>query len=248
MNKFHLLALGLVMVFSACKNSNESTEVEETATVTEEPAVTTPEWEVLFDGSNFDQWRGYNMETMPAEWTIEDGAMAFTPGEEGGKNIITKNEYTNFILSMEWKISEAGNSGIFWGVHEDAKFPEAYQTGPEVQVLDDEKHPDSFVGNGTHKAGSLYDMIAPSQNVVKPAGEWNLCIIEVNHNTNKGMISLNGTIIVEFPVNGAEWDAMVENSKFKGWEGFGEYPTGHIALQDHGNKVWFKDIKIKKLD
>lgn len=90
-------------------------------------------------------------------------------------------------------------------------------------------------------------MIAPAQSVVKPAGEWNLCIIEVDHNANKGMVSLNGTIIVEFPVQGAEWDALVENSKFKGWKGFGIYPTGHLALQDHGNQVWFRDIKIKRL-
>ena len=108
------------------------------------------------------------------------------------------------------------------------------------------KHPDSFVGEGTHKVGALYDMIAPAQSVVKPAGEWNLCIIEVDHNANKGMVSLNGTIIVEFPVQGAEWDALVENSKFQGWKGFGIYPTGHLALQDHGNQVWFRDIKIKR--
>ena len=93
-----------------------------------------------------------------------------------GKNIISKEKYTNFILSLEWKISEAGNSGIFWGVYEDEKFSEAYMTGPEIQVLDNEKHPDSFVGNGIHKAGSLYDLIGYPAEDIYPAGEWNQCV------------------------------------------------------------------------
>lgn len=247
MKRIPFLALGLALALVACKNSKEDTTVEATA-VTEvvEPAAN--EWEILFDGSNFDQWRGYLMDDMPVEWSIEDDAMAFTPGEEGGKNIISKNKYTNFVLSLEWKIAEGGNSGIFWGVYEDPKFPEAYQTGPEVQVLDDERHPDAKVNNGTHTAGSLYDMIAPSQKVVHPAGEWNLCEISINHKTNEGSVTLNGVNIVNFPVEGDGWEALVANSKFKDWEGFGDYPTGHIALQDHGDKVWYRNIKIKSLD
>ncbi|MEZ4875028.1 MAG: DUF1080 domain-containing protein [Flavobacteriaceae bacterium] len=242
--------LTAIVLFSfSCKEKTKE-EVAETEPMTETtPEATQEEWITLFDGTSMGQWRGYLMEDMPAEWSIEEGAMAFTPGEEGGKNIISKDTFTNFVLSIDWKISEGGNSGIFWGVFEDPKFPEAYQTGPEIQVLDDAKHPDSFVGNGTHKAGSLYDMIAPSDlEAVHPAGEWNTCVIEINHNTNQGKVSLNGTEIVSFPVHGEAWDAMVANSKFKDWEGFGKYPTGHIALQDHGNKVWYKNIKIKKLD
>ena len=141
------------------------------------------------------------------------------------------------MLSLEWKIAEGGNSGIFWGVYEDPKFSEAYQTGPEIQVLDDERHPDAKQGNGTHVSGSLYDMIGPSEKVVNPAGEWNLCEISINHNTNQGSVNLNGVNIVNFPVHGEGWDALVANSKFKDWEGFGAYPTGHIGLQDHGDKV-----------
>lgn len=116
-----------------------------------------PEWIVLFDGTSFDNWRGYLTEEMHSEWILEGGAMAFTPGAEGGKNIITKQKFTNFVLSLEWKISEGGNSGIFWGVYEDEKFNEAYQTGPEIQVLDNAAHPDAKVANGTHKAGSLIE-------------------------------------------------------------------------------------------
>ncbi|ETN94562.1 3-keto-disaccharide hydrolase [Zhouia amylolytica] len=203
-------------------------------------------WITLFDGSSFDAWRGYLKEEMPSQWSIEDKAMVFTPGKNGGNNIITKEKFKNFELSLEWKISEGGNSGIFWGVYEDPKFPEAYQTGPEIQVLDDERHPDAKNGT-THQAGSLYDMIAPSEKVVKPAGEWNTCVLKINHETNAGSITLNGTEIVTFPVHGPKWDVMVENSKFKGWEGFGKYQTGHIGLQDHGDKVWYRNIKIKPL-
>lgn len=251
MKKIGMLVIAL-MAFTACKeNTTKQEEVAEANEVNSENMDTeaTHDWQILFDGSSLDSWRGYLMEEMPSEWAIEEGAMAFTPGSEGGKNIITKDKFTNFILSIDWKIAEGGNSGIFWGVYEDPKFPEAYQTGPEIQVLDDAKHPDSFVGEGTHKAGALYDMIAPSDlEAVNPAGEWNTCVIEVNHKTNQGKVTLNGTEIVTFPVEGPAWDSMVENSKFKGWEGFGAYPTGHIALQDHGDKVWFRNIKIKNLD
>ncbi|MEZ4857477.1 MAG: DUF1080 domain-containing protein [Flavobacteriaceae bacterium] len=251
MKKIILLA-SLVIISFSCKEkvSNNEEEVAEAEPMTENAQDTTQEeWIILFDGTSMEHWRGYLKEEMPAEWSIEEDAMAFTPGTEGGKNIISKDTFTNFVLSIDWKIAEGGNSGIFWGVFEDPKFPEAYQTGPEIQVLDDAKHPDSFVGNGTHKAGALYDMIAPNNlEAVKPAGEWNTCVIEVNHNTNRGKVTLNGIEIVTFPVNGEAWDAMVENSKFKDWEGFGNYPTGHIALQDHGDKVWYKNIKIKKLD
>lgn len=205
-------------------------------------------WEILFNGTNYDNWKGYLADEVYDNWTIEDGAMAFTPGDEGGKNIITKKKYTNFVLSLEWKISEGGNSGIFWGVHEDPKYTEAYQTGPEIQVLDNTKHPDAKIGNGTHSAGALYDMIAPAKDVTKPVGEWNLCVLEVNHKTNLGKVTLNGTELLTFPVNGDKWDRMVANSKFADWEGFGVYPNGHIGLQDHSDKVWFRNIKIKSLD
>jgi hypothetical protein len=236
----------LAVTLTNCKEK-VTEEIAETETMPVE-VTETSEWITLFDGSSFNNWRGYLAEGMYPEWTIEDGAMAFTPGAEGGKNIISKDQFTNFVLSLEWKISEGGNSGIFWGVHEDKQFDEAYQTGPEIQVLDNLKHPDAFVGEGRHTAGALYDMIAPSQDVTKPVGEWNRCEIEVNHKTNTGKVTLNGTEIVSFPVHGAEWDAMVANSKFKDWPGFGKYQTGHIGLQDHSDKVWYRNIKIKNLD
>jgi hypothetical protein len=240
-----LSVLILAIIVSGCKDVSKTSE--EKITQKEVVEKVDSEWTILFDGSNFSNWRGYLKEDMHLEWTIEDGAMLFNPGEQGGKNIITKDKYTDFILSIEWKISEGGNSGIFWSVYEDEKFPEAYQTGPEIQVLDNAKHPDSFVAEGTHKAGSLYDMIACPDEVINPAGEWNLCVLEINHKTNLGKVTMNGTEVMIFPVHGEAWDKMVVNSKFKNWEGFGEYQTGHIGLQDHRDKVWYRNIKIKEL-
>lgn len=239
------ITFAVLIVLVSCKQSQKTTE-ENTPIVKE--VEKTPEWVSLFDGKSYDNWRGYLEEGMYPEWTIEDESMVFTPSEEGGKNIISKDTFTNFVLSLEWKISEGGNSGIFWSVFEDSKYNEAYQTGPEIQVLDNERHPDAKANPNYHHAGALYDLVQPEQDVCNPAGEWNLCVIKVNHKTNKGSVTLNGTKIVSFPVHGEEWDAMVANSKFKGWEGFGKHHSGHIGLQDHGDKVWYRNIKIKELE
>jgi len=239
----YIAAVALLAI--ACKNEEKKTP-EAVEDKTQEMAMT-DETTVLFDGSNFDAWKGYGIEGMHDNWTIEDGAMAFTPGDEGGKNIITKDTYKNFVLNLEWKISEGGNSGIFWGVKESPEFGEAYETGPEIQVLDDARHPDAKVANGTHKAGSLYDMIKPEDGMIHPAGEWNAVELTINHDENMGKVSLNGKEAYTFPVHGDEWDAMVAKSKFATWKGFGKYQEGHIGLQDHSDKVWYRNIKIQSL-
>ena len=243
MRKILFLAI-LAITIASCKQvKKESNEAApELSEVNKES-----EWISLFDGTSFDKWRGYLTDGMYPEWSIEDDAMVFTPGKNGGKNIITKDTFTNFELSLEWKISEGGNSGVFWGVFEDPKYSEAYQTGPEIQVLDNERHPDALVNPKFHQAGALYDMVQPVHDVCKPANEWNLCVLKVNHKTNECSVTLNVKEIVTFPVHGEQWDKMVENSKFKGWEGFGKHQTGHIGLQDHSDKVSFKNIKIRAL-
>ena len=192
-----------------------------------------------------DAWRGYLMDDMPAAWSIEGNTLAFTPAKGGGMDIISKEKFENFELSLEWKISEGGNSGIFWGVLE-VKGAKIYEAAPEIQVLDNERHPDGKNGPNRH-AGALYDLVAPPANVVNPAGQWNIAVIKVNHKTNKGSSSLNGTVIATFPLHGEKWDEMVANSKFKDWSNFGKNPNGHLGLQDHRDKVWFRNIKIKKL-
>lgn len=207
------------------------------------------EWIVLFDGTTLDAWRGYGREDLPESWKIEDGAMVFYPADKPSgenHNLVTRQDFRNFVLSLEWKISEGGNSGIFWGVEEDPWYTEPYQTGPEIQVLDNERHPDAKAGT-THQAGALYDMVAPSKSVARQAGEWNLCEITVDYSKNRGSVRLNGTEVVTFPLGNKAWDAMVANSKFNGWKGFGEFHTGMIGLQDHGDVVAYRNIKIKPL-
>lgn len=240
-----MYSLCVLLMIVSCKQKNNKLVVEDGVKVAEEDL--TEDRVILFDGTNFDNWKGYLTDKMPSEWRIENGAMVFNPGEEGGKNIITKKTFTNFELSLEWKISEGGNSGIFWGVFEDEKYTEPYQTGPEIQVLDNERHPDAKANPKYHQAGALYDMVQPMQDVCKTSGEWNSCILKVNHNNNKGSVTLNGIVVAEFPVHGEPWNTMVANSKFKDWEAFGKYQTGHIGLQDHGDKVWYRNIKIEEL-
>jgi hypothetical protein len=204
-------------------------------------------WQNLFNGKDFSGWHTYNKQGQPIsdKWVVEDGAMTLTG--RGGGDLVTDKEFENFELEMEWKISEKGNSGVMWGVVEDKKYCCPYSTGPEMQVLDDAKHPDSFAGkNGNHKAGSLYDMIPPADlAAVKPAGEWNKAKMKIDK--GQGTFWLNGKQMVTFPTKGEGWDALVANSKFKTWEGFGKFPKGKIALQDHGDKVWFRNIRIREL-
>ncbi|MGB5819093.1 MAG: DUF1080 domain-containing protein [Saonia sp.] len=253
MKKVFLITLLLGLFIISCKDKADSKKEETEPETVAEPNVEgmiEDDWTVLFDGSSFKGWHGYLLDSVPSVWKLEDGAMVFYPPIERKPgesfNIVTDNEYTNFILSLEWKISDAGNSGIFWGVNEDPAYTQPYQTGPEIQVLDNLKHPDAK--NGTsHQAGALYDMVAPSKDMVKPVGEWNSCIIMVNHVTNEGKVSLNGVEIVTFPVNGEQWNAMIDGSKFSDWNGFGKFTTGKIGLQDHGDIVAYRNIKIKEL-
>ena len=234
MKKLTLLSLMAIFTFSQVQAQENS------------------EWTSLFDGKTMNGWHQYNGEGVGPEWSVTDGVMTFQPKEnrkwgDGGKNIVTDREFTSFVLSLEWKISEAGNSGIFWGVKESEEFGEPYVTGPEIQILDNERHPDAKANPKFHQAGALYDLVQPTADVCKPAGEWNHVLLTVNHNTNSGSVQLNGTEIVTFPLSGEGWEALVNNSKFKGWKGFGEFKTGKIGLQDHDDRVSFRNIKIKEL-
>lgn len=247
----------IAMLVFGCKNKVEKSAED----ISSEPVAvmddtTQKEWTLLFDGTSLDSWQAFQG-GEPLHWKIEDKALVLdppTPEERkktdgsGNKsfNIVTKKAYTSFVLSLEWKIAEGGNSGILWGVSEDKKFSEPYQSGLEIQVLDNEKHPDAKNGT-THQAGALYDLVEPSEDVTKPIGQWNTAVLTVNQKTNSGSSVLNGVEVAAFPVNGAELDALIKGSKFDGWDGFAKFQTGKIGLQDHGDVVAFRNIKIKEL-
>ena len=251
--KKYLLLLSISVLAFSCKDKekNSSEKKEETAEVTTKQETKDDEWTVLFDGTNLDNLQLYGNDNSIENWKIEGDALVFHPPAERPKdthyNLVSKKEYTNFVLSIDWKISEGGNSGIFWGIKDDGTYGQPYETGLEVQVLDNEKHPDAK--NGTDRqAGALYDMVAPNKDVTKPIGEWNTAVITINHKTNTGSSVLNGVTVAEFPLKGKEWNSLLENSKFNGWDGFAKYKTGKIGVQDHGDIVSYRNIKIKELN
>ena len=238
-----LVGLLIASTILACNKETSKKKVE--ITVNKE-VKKVGKWVSLFDGETLDGWHIYNGGDISTYWGVEEGAIAFAGRKDGPSfNLVSDKEYTNFKLSLEWKISEAGNSGIMYGVVEDKELNQPYLTGPEIQILDNDKHAEGKIAN--HRSGSLFDMIAPSKETVKEVGKWNKCVIMINHESNEGKIWINDVLIVEFPVHGEEWDAMVANSKFKDWKHFGKNKTGKIAFQDHNNKVSFRNIMIKEL-
>ena len=201
-------------------------------------------WITLFDGSSTEAWHTYQKDYVSSAWKIEDGALVLdkTEGSEGG-DLVTDQEFENYDLRLEWKISECGNSGIIFNVHESEEYPRTYHTGPEMQVLDNSCHPDAKIH--THRAGDLYDMIPCKEETVLPANQWNTVRLRVKN--GKTQFWLNGKKVVKFKMFDDQWKAMIADSKFKDMPGFGKYKKGRIALQDHGDKVWYRNIRIKEL-
>jgi hypothetical protein len=241
----HLIALFVIFNLFACQtNSNKKKERK-----------ASNEWVSLFNGESFEGWHIYNGGKPGGAWSIEDQSMKFSPSnkKEGAPvmNLVSDKSFSNFELSLEWKISEAGNSGIFWGVIESPDYPEPHYTGPEIQVLDmgnSKYDPTAEKEKEYYEAGAIYDLVKPSQQVAKPAGMWNHVVLHIDHNKNRGHVVLNDVKIAEFPIHGEDWEKMITESKFKDLKNFGMSRIGKIGLQDHGNTVWYRNIKIKELE
>lgn len=203
-------------------------------------------WKLLFDGKTTTGWRNFNANTIGKAWKIDDNALhldnSVTTREDRG-DIMTAGEFENYEFSIDWKIDSCGNSGIIFNVVEDPKYRAVWHTGPEMQVLDNTCHPDAKIEK--HRAGDLYDLIKSSKETVKPAGQWNTA--KIVSNKGKYEFWLNGYKAVEFTMHDAAWDALVAGSKFKNMADFGKATKGHIALQDHGDKVWYRNIKIREI-
>jgi hypothetical protein len=199
-------------------------------------------WKLLFDGKSFDGWRGYKEEAVGKGWEVKDGALVLTEAKAG--DLVTRDEFGDFELSFEWKISVAGNSGVIYRAGFGDSAP--YRTGPEYQVLDNVKAEDNKKPN--HLAGSLYDIGAPPpKDFTKPVGDWNSGRIVVRgwHIEHY----LNGEKVADLDLASDAGKAALAASKFKGkdWEKFASLARGHIALQEHGHPVSFRSIKIRSL-
>jgi len=229
------ILLMLVLVYSVSE-----TVAQNTLTSAEKKAG----WKLLFDGKTTQGWHNYNSQQAGAAWKVADGTLYLdSKSQEGRGDLATAEEYENFELSLEWKIDSCGNSGIMFNVVEDPQYRTPWLTGPEMQILDNNCHPDAKIIK--HRAGDLYDMISCAKETVKPAGEWNQ--IRLVSNKQQYEFWLNGTKVVTFSMHTPEWEAMVKGSKFKAMPAFGKARKGHLVLQDHGDKVWFRNIKIRTL-
>lgn len=201
-------------------------------------------WKLLFDGKTTQGWRGYRMDRMPPGWTAVDGALVRLKGGAGGKgagggdDIVTTEEFENFDLSLEWKVVREGNSGVLYRVSEEPIT--AWHYAPEVQILDNSAHP---TRDQRQLAGACYDLYAPTKDVTHPPGEWNQMRVLVHGAHVEHW--MNGEKILEYELGSDDWNARVAKSKHQDRPKFGTFKKGPICLQDHTDRIEFRNIKIR---
>jgi len=229
-----ILILSFVLLSGCSTKQNELTELEKAEG-----------WELLFDGNSLDNWKGYNAEGT-GNWSVEEGCLAASgTGSDSDGYIITKKQYDNFNLKFEWKIAPEGNSGVMYHVIESENFSTPYLTGPEYQLVDDVGFPEEL--EEWQKTGADYAMHLPDMEKKKlnPAGEWNSSRIVFDNGHVEHW--LNGEKILEFEAWTPEWVELKNSGKWENAPEYGLSSEGHISLQDHGSRVWFRNMKIKEL-
>ncbi len=263
---YYQLKTGFMVLFSAvllnflvfaCSDTQKTEGKTESANNVLTDAEKEAGWILLFNGKTFNGWHGLGKDSFPSErWVIDGDAIKKISSEEGpkmpdgqpvqGGDLSSNETYENFEFAFDWKISSAGNSGVKYNVSEEistSRPPGRAALGWEYQVLDDEKHSDNL--NPNHLTGSLYDMIPPTNKKLKPVGEFNSSRIIVDGYHVEHW--LNGAKVVEYEWDSPEFDVLFKKSKYRDIPGFKEKRKGHIVLQDHGNAVWFRNLKIRLL-
>lgn len=196
-------------------------------------------WQLLFDGTSLEAWRTYGQPDLHDGWQAVDGMLVRV---DGGGDIITRDTYTDFELKVDWMVLEGGNSGIFIRASEESG--RIFEGAAEMQILDDAVHPDG--ADPLTSAGANYALHAAPRGIVRPAGEWNEARIRVVGTHVEQW--LNGEPTAEYDLGSPEWSALVAASKFAEWPEYGTYPSGHIGLQDHGDRVSFRNLKVRRID
>jgi hypothetical protein len=235
-----ILSLAVLAALASCDTGTGTGTTGEANT---ENTEVQSDWIALFDGESLQGWSTYGKSTVGDAWKVQDGTLFFDSSEGNGGDLVTDESFSDFHLELEWKISENGNSGVMFYVQENDEYNYPWQTGPEMQILDNDGHPDAKIR--THRAGDLYDLIESSEEAANPVGEWNKS--EIIAKNGKLDFFLNGVNTVSTTMWDDQWNKMVAGSKFKDMPGFGKYQKGKIALQDHGDDVWFRNIRIKRL-
>lgn len=246
--KKNLIIFLALTVLGACKNSSENQKPEGDTALkanTEEG-----DWQYLFDGENAEGWRAYNAESgseLPEGWVVENGTLKSLGkgGDIGGDIVYEKEEFGEFELYLEWKLSSQGNSGVFYHIKEDSQYEAPYFTAPEYQIIDQKNFPEKL--EPWQSIGGDYGMYAPEYNEdeLKDMGEWNSSRIRFTQ--EKVTYWLNGEKTVEFEPWSEDWKKRKEEGKWKDYSDYGSAKTGLIGLQDHGSNIWFRNIKIKNL-
>ena len=253
LKNFIILSVCVLMIAACGNNKGKGLGFNPPSDSTLKPAIVLSDsgWTDLFDGVSLSGWHTYGKNKAGIAWNIDSGSIHLKPGAKngyqtaGGGDLITNDTFSNFDLKLEWKIGKKANSGIIIFVQEDTtKYKETWNTGPEMQVCDKDSNEDAH--SFKHEAGDLYDLIASTVMSAKPALEWNQ--VEIVSNDQRLDLYLNDVHIISTPIWDESWKKLIAGSKFNTMPGFGSFHSGHIALQDHGEEVWYRNIKIKKIE